>query len=347
MGLWKGDIMKRNSNIELLRILCMYAITLHHLILHSAVLEHPFTGQSVLPELLILFGKIATNIFILITGYFMIQSISQSYKSTLKKAIQIWGKIFLYCVLCLAFGMMLGDKISAAKLLKSFFPISTKMYWFMTAYFGLLLISPFLNRFAASLSREEYEKFLLVCAVLMILPPKNVWASDFIWFVALYFAAGDVRLHGFRWLRSQKSRIACALISVLVMWIGTIALSVLSLRFPAIEGHRLYFALRQNSIFMFAASISIFLIFLNMKKHDSKFICTVSVHVLPCYLIQSNLFVSGRLWTFVDEMLARWDYNILLILLIPVALMIPFVLIDVVLSRICGLIPCPLSKIEK
>lgn len=62
----------RNSNIELLRILCMIAIIIHHSFVHSGISISIENTNTLILSIIQILGKTANNIFILTTGYYMI-----------------------------------------------------------------------------------------------------------------------------------------------------------------------------------------------------------------------------------------------------------------------------------
>lgn len=70
----------RDSNIELLRIFSMILIVAHHFSLHGVLKEfpeNPLANQSVtsfLAQVIQLGGKAGVTLFIIISGYFMVQS---------------------------------------------------------------------------------------------------------------------------------------------------------------------------------------------------------------------------------------------------------------------------------
>lgn len=67
---------RRNSNIEMLRIMSMFLIILHHGTLYSGF-DFPLQSISISKmcvDILSMGGKIGVSLFILITGYFLSQS---------------------------------------------------------------------------------------------------------------------------------------------------------------------------------------------------------------------------------------------------------------------------------
>ena len=90
----------RQSNIELLRIIAMVIIVAHHFAVHGGF---DFPIETVAPnrlwiQFLALGGKIGVNIFVLISGYFLIDA--KSLKKV--KVLKLWLQIFTYSasILC-------------------------------------------------------------------------------------------------------------------------------------------------------------------------------------------------------------------------------------------------------
>lgn len=142
--------MNRESNIELLRIIAMIMIIVHHFEL--------FAGNSNIGNLslnsyieiaLFSFGKLGVNIFVIISGYFLINS-----KFSTKKIFKLWMQILFYSVGIIGILKLLNIvDINLKEMLKYFLPISYKKYWFASTYMYLYLMFPFLNRLAHSLQQ--------------------------------------------------------------------------------------------------------------------------------------------------------------------------------------------------
>lgn len=67
---------ERQSNFELLRILCIVAIIANHYAIHPTwdFQNLPISFNRLLIQTTTLFGKPAVNCFVLISGYFLIES---------------------------------------------------------------------------------------------------------------------------------------------------------------------------------------------------------------------------------------------------------------------------------
>lgn len=82
---------ERNSNIELLRIIAMLLIVMHHFSVHGLGKELPYCLNRYIAGTTILGGKFGVAIFVLISGYYMCRS-----RFTVKKLLKIWGQVAFY-----------------------------------------------------------------------------------------------------------------------------------------------------------------------------------------------------------------------------------------------------------
>lgn len=222
-----------------------------------------------------------------------------------------------------------------SRVLKALFPITTGAYWFMTAFIGLMIVEPFLNQFVHCLSKENYTKLLIVGVIILVLVPINTWSSDLLWFIFLYFVAGYIRLYDLRWLTSQKRRLFIGIGCFALMWLASIVFSVAATRFPAIKSYINYFGFRQNSLPMFIGCVAIFLWVLNMTPIYNQFLNRIAKHVLACYLIQSNVFWSSRLWEWVDSIIPKQGYMYAVTVIgMVLGIVVSFMLFDIVLLSI-------------
>lgn len=80
--------LKRDSNIELLRIIMMIAIVAHHYVVNSGIMElydfSNITGNMIFLQIFGFAGKAMINGFLVISGYFMVKQ-----NTSLKKIIRL------------------------------------------------------------------------------------------------------------------------------------------------------------------------------------------------------------------------------------------------------------------
>jgi len=151
----KRESIKRKTNLELLRIVCMFLI----LILHAANAFDPWPidQSKVLQEPLVCFASfffealtiVAVNAFVLLSGYFGI-------KFSFQRLLSFIFQVFFFSVLL----MMLPS--CGEKGLRQLWDIFTSgQYWYVNAYIILFILSPALNLFAEKASRMTFKDVLL------------------------------------------------------------------------------------------------------------------------------------------------------------------------------------------
>ncbi len=164
---------ERNSNAELLRLICMLFIVVHHFIVHSIypeVLQGKVNWDSetdlLIAQFLNAFCYIGVNCFILISGYF---GIRLKWKGVVN--------LYLTCVLC--FLVVIGIDYAATMILDKPYALnrtwkqfvlmfSHNNNWYITCYFILMLASPLLNKAIEHFSKKEFRLILVLFTLLQV-----------------------------------------------------------------------------------------------------------------------------------------------------------------------------------
>lgn len=222
----------RDSNIELLRIFSMILIVAHHFSLHGVLKEfpeNPLANQSVtsfLAQVIQLGSKAGVTLFIIISGYFMVQS-----NMKVKKIFLLLFQVLFYSILGFAIATVLGISIDLSSIIKAFFPIIHGQYWFITAYVVLYLISPYLNKLLLNLTEKEYLNMLGIMTLLWILVPTftrgEMGSSNVTRFMLFYSIGAFLRLFPLKKYNNKKLGLNLFIISYLFMLLSVILLNVL------------------------------------------------------------------------------------------------------------------------
>ncbi len=171
---------KRSSNIELLRIICtLMVISLH--MLNPAIIggiKYAKASGSMLAfgatSWIFCTSIAAVDIFILISGYFMIEK----SKPKLGKAINLLFVCAAYSVIkYLAITLTAGKAVTTDAVLNSLIPKSYYVWLYCTLY----IISPYINRIANGLSKKQYKRMLIVGFVLFCLWPTIIDCCRMMW----------------------------------------------------------------------------------------------------------------------------------------------------------------------
>ena len=159
----------RDSNAELLRLICMVFIVFHHILVHGAYPELLEGGAAIATTeakiALFLNGLFypAVNIFILISGYYGI-------KPTVRKFFNLYTFCAFYGLLnYFAKIITTGQHIGRSMIIETFFPFAHSSYWFIPCYIALFCMAPLLNRFIQESSKKEFS------ITIILLTFANVW----------------------------------------------------------------------------------------------------------------------------------------------------------------------------
>lgn len=231
-----ADVKKRNSGIELLRIIAMFSIVLLHIVgigginnaypLHSAGYAAALLLRSV--------TFCSVNCYALISGYVGCtgrKNAAKHVKSILNILVQTLFWSFLIALIFFACG-----KTGIKGLAKSLFPLMMHQYWYSCAYIGLLLLSPLLNFLLQKLSVRMLRFIEITVITISVYLTVFFFGDPFglssgystLWLILLYLLGGCIRLdEGFFRLLKSRAAIKCA-VCWGVIWLGTYAAQLIT-----------------------------------------------------------------------------------------------------------------------
>ena len=265
--------MQRALNIELLRIVCMFSIVVSHIKERSCA-SYPF-------DLLLMPHHV--DCFILISGYFLVTA-----KFKFERILRLLAETIFY-TFAITFILFCLGKVDVYELVKSIFPIApTKFaYWFVTKYFALLLLSPFLSKLCLSLTKRGYECLLLSLLLLtssffVIFPFGWMYANgvSLWWMITMFVTGGYLRLY-------EPKFSYWGLSALLFLVVHVFSVNFLSN----------IVVLHYNSLITYALAISTFMWFKNLRISDSgilaKIITFIAPNVFAVYLIHAHALVMN------------------------------------------------------
>lgn len=325
---------QRLSNIELLRIISMLMIIMLHLLSFGGMLKtyNTISAKAIFIWLMESLSFVAVNCYVIISGYFLVDS---NFK--LKKLLNIWIEVLFYSLI-IYFTLIFTNKIEFGykALLKSFFPILLRNYWFVSVYAILYILSPFINKLIHSLTKKQYSYLVLIVFIFFslwstIIPPADTinygGSYSISWFICLYLIAGYLK----RFYSDKKTRKSICLcvyfIASLLNVIAYFGIKKLNIQFVLPD-----FLYNYYSITVLIAAISLFILFKNLEiknKFINKAINFFAPTTFAIYLMYENPNVRDILWEkfhFVsNEPFAKM---IFLIIIIPISLFVLLSLVD-------------------
>ena len=287
---------KRDLNFEILRIFSIFLIILHHYALKGGLDAEldTFSINKLISNFIVIGGKVGVNLFVLISGYFLINS-----KFSMKKIIQIVLQVLFYSVICgiLAYFLDLKD---AKWVIKSFFPISYRIYWFATAYVGLYLLSPFINKLLNSITKKQHKYLLLILLIMLslthsILLSSEPYMNDIAWVIFVYMIAAYIKKYDIIEPKRNCYKFIAIFGYIIMFLIGALCTYLAQKIQIAEEGIHYYTSM--NSIICLITSIAIFMCFKNIKISDkyNKVICFFSSASFGVYLFHDSA-IREFLW---------------------------------------------------
>ena len=273
----------RNPGIDLVRILAMYAIIIHHILVFPKIIDQYNQFKELLLIKIICFWHVSG--FALISGYI-------GYKTNKYSNI-------LYLWICTLF-YALNITYFFTKQLKfqDFFPINFHKYWYFTKYFGMYLFLPLINKGIANLTNSELriiDLSLIMAFVVfkdMINPNEDIYlmngGKSVIWFIIYYLTGAYFGIFKKEYIGIKKFFLI--IICTLIFSFSTYLCFYFSLKGKAINCLKNLFSLRISSFPMILQSISLTSLLTHIKynKYLGKIITFSGPLTFGIYLIHMH-----------------------------------------------------------
>lgn len=296
---------KRQTNLELLRIIAMLLIIVHHYVVNSELLSEggPVYAAATSPTSLVLlclgaFGKTAINCFVLITGYFMcVSSISA------KKFAKLYLEVVFYRVVISGIFWLSGyAPFSLLELFHCVFPMAEIKTNFAPAFLVFFLFLPFLKLLTEKLTQKQHFYLLLLsCFVYVFMGTVKhffiVSMNYLTWFCVLFLVASYIRLYPNRIFDSARIWGICSLIGVMVCIGSVLVCTYVGERTGMALSY--LFVVDSNTFLAFFTGLSGFLFFKNVRIPHCPSINTLAGSCFGIFLIHANSETMRR-WLWVD-----------------------------------------------
>lgn len=302
--LQKNVVKRRESNLELFRIITMILIVAHHYVVNSGLTlpngpinADIWSWRSIFLLLFGAWGKTGINCFVLITGYFMCKS-----QITLKKFLKLLFEIMFYRIVLYIIFLACGyEQFSLEFLLKAIVPIMNVQQGFTGCYLLFFLCIPFLNVLIKSMKEKQHVYLILLLSFIYVffgtIPFLNVDMNYVSWFIVLYFIASYFRLYPKKLFENVKFWGVMSVISILLsissifacIWLGTKLNRSLAYAFVT----------DSNTFLAVTNGICWFMFFKNLKIKYNKVINLMGSTTFGVLLIHANSDTMRR-WLWQD-----------------------------------------------
>lgn len=162
---------KINSSLNLLKIIAIFMIVIFHCVYKGIEFAKLPEYNKFLYYIFFHFGELGVNIFMIISGYFLINK-NQIEK---KKIFKLIFEIYLYSFIAIAI-LFLFNKYTFD--IKDIFPVNFSYYWYITDYLIIYIFSTYINKLANNINQNEYKKLLILFILLFSLFPTFLGIFD-------------------------------------------------------------------------------------------------------------------------------------------------------------------------
>ena len=308
----------RNSNMELLRICAMLMIVMYHIVCHcilkqltgadiNAVVDTTlFSKPEFYKKIIIIvfsmtFGIIGNALFVLISGYFLVEKEKINLAKTSQKLLLQLGfaALFLLVASTIYYRVTKNNNTNLIDIY-SF----NNMSWFVGYYFLIVLIaSLFLNKILARKTKKEYATFLLICLAII----SFSWSGQILDNISgglrtlcngifLYALGGYIKKYNpFKQVKTFSILLICCVVYFLV-YLSSYNITANNIAQLVVNGNASYFYqgvmwFENYSIVIIILGVCIFELFKRIKIENSKILNFFGSATFMVYLIHDNLFV--------------------------------------------------------
>ena len=303
----KNNIIKiRNPAVDLLRLISMYGIVINHILYFGNGMGkyQKYQRQLKLLHIILFFHN---NSFSLISGIV-------GYKTNkYSNLLYLWLSTVFYSVGSHVYYKYIKHKSDIDNDISvNFFPVIYRRYWYITAYFGMYLFLPIVNKGISILTKSELK--LVVISTIGIFAfwrdLKNITKDNFqlngggcsLWLMTLFVVGAYIGKYKSN-LSIRKKIILC-MVCIFFYYSSTLLYykSINNkLNFGSsyygrkvVEKLKIILTERYDSILKIVQSISVTLFFLQLKynKYLSKIIIFLGQRAIGIYLFHSNKLVN-------------------------------------------------------
>ena len=190
----------RNLGIDLMRAMAMFFVICLHILGQGGLVANtdPGSGEFYVLKFLQILSYCAVDAYGITTGYLMC---TRPFR--LSRVTKLWlTTVFWSVAVSCCFFIFVPASRTVEEMVSMFLPILRGRYWFFTAYFVTMLVSPALNAVIRSLSRTRFRLLLAALFLIFGVVPVCALGNDvmrisggnhFSWMMGLYLIGGYIR----------------------------------------------------------------------------------------------------------------------------------------------------------
>lgn len=312
---------KRESNFELLRIICMMSILSLHFVSQSKVKEVS-NCSNWFYIVMQSYGRIACTVFFMISAWFLCET-----KYSLTRIVKTELCAAFYGILFLGGAKLLNIECGEITVIKAITPTISGSLWFVMVYIELLFLSPIFNIAIDILDRNISRQIIFIPLVTLMLYStilKDVGRiiKEIVFFPIVYLTIKYVKKYNV----FEKVKTRTWFFIGILSWIS-IQLLIMSnsyIKDPEVATvvfeYGSYFRSRFWTIPNFVCAFCSFMLFKNITIPANGVINCIASPTLGIYLIHQNPIFYPVLWNYLvtryESLYVRYSYLAILVTVI-------------------------------
>lgn len=296
----------RKSGIELLRILLMLMVIFIHVCVYGGytniAVHYLSFPEKAFYHLAYLSSRCCVYVYIVVFGYFSVTS-NKTLGALKGKIAKVYLPMLFYSILIPFLGQTLGLwQLNTIEKVRAFFPLTSRIWYFMTLYVLVLILSPFLNKALTALSKKEYTQLVVILFLLF-----SVWTvfsqleqtGDVIRLDKIYDVLNGKSLYGFVYMYILggylRLHVPChdkARVRYLILFAILTVINVLLCRYVYSYSS---ISTDNNNPFAVLQGLCLVMFFRDLKFRSKAINYIASVN-LGVYMIHEQFLVRNKIW---------------------------------------------------
>lgn len=344
---------KKNSSIELLRIVAMFFIVLGHYTTHggfSNVIDEMNFNSTYL-SCIALFGGISCYIFSLITGFYMVDN-NSNFLMQYKRFFKLLSQLLFYSLCALLFLMLLkafnflqNDSnlaLNSTSIVHCFFPIFFGNWYFKT-YLYFMLFIPFINKTINSIQRIEhmvlaYVAFITWCIINNLAIMDSLYGSLGMMFT-MYLIGSYIKKYKNRFKINNTLYLSIALFSSLLKIVIQILYHISSVNAFLVAMENVFGSFNVmdciDSLLSCIIAIYLFLFFSNFDFQNKK-IDAIASSTSGIYLLHDNDYFRYLIWIVISPNLVYYSNPVIHSIVKTILVFVICSIIDLIRQKVIG-----------
>lgn len=297
---------ERNSGIELLKIFAIFLIILAHVIQtlgsKNALVEYQdyvldlSTATTNLQQFILVLlrctGMLGNAVFFICSAWFLLDGKTIDKKKWWFMLLEVWSVSIV--ILVITYILRAGN-ITSELIIKSLFPNTLSVSWYMTCYLLFYPIHPFLNAVIRRISQTDLLKIASLLFLINIgmnfVKPDLLYSTKLTIWIAIYFMVAYIKFYAKDFVSNTTVNLVLLFIA-LVGHVGIILITnLLGLRIGFFADKLFHWNTNSNP-FLIVAAICLFNL---ARKIDWKnyIVDHISKQSMLIYLIHENIILKN------------------------------------------------------